>query len=66
MPTPRQRLAAAVIAGKLYAVGGDDAGGTLDTLEIFTPVVTAIGLTIDEVETLVNSDLLNQGQGNAL
>lgn len=38
MPTPRRELAAAVIDGKLYVVGGrDGALNRLDTLEIYDP-----------------------------
>lgn len=38
MPTPRSELAAAVINGKLYAVGGADRfGNALKTVEVYDP-----------------------------
>jgi uncharacterized repeat protein (TIGR01451 family) len=41
MPTGRQNLAAAEIDGQLYAVGGQDAAGILNTLEVYNPATGA-------------------------
>jgi N-acetylneuraminic acid mutarotase len=38
MPTPRSLLAAAVIDGRLVAIGGYGSGGILSTVEIYDPV----------------------------
>ena len=45
MPTARSCLAAGVVAGKLYAVGGDSGGrpgiGTTDKVEVYDPAMNA-------------------------
>jgi hypothetical protein len=38
MPTPRAFLAAAVLGNKIYAVGGANASGDLNTTEVFDPL----------------------------
>ena len=38
MPTPRSELSAALLDGKIYAIGGTGAFGSKDTIEVFDPV----------------------------
>ena len=37
LPTPRWRLGAAAVHGKIYAVGGDSGGGVLDAVDEYDP-----------------------------
>jgi len=43
MPTPRGRLAACVLGGLIYAIGGENAAGALTSVEVLDPVAMTWG-----------------------